>query len=360
MSDNQFRLDSPIFIGGSGSSGNTLLARMFGRHPAVHCSPEMSLFNKREIYGDFTRLKRSLRGWLQWGVPTRGYSQYFKILPPAEGLLLTKNDLLIAASQADSPRNFADRIQTLALQRSGKIVFAEKTPSDVYCFSELAALYPNCLLVHCIRDGRDVICSLMSRGYNVFEASSIWLYNTACGIGCRDLPNYIEVRYEELVSNPESVLRVLCDKAGVDFDPCMLRPKDGEKASKFAVAGSWKSSTSDPINQSSVGRYNRDLSPENSDSFCRVCLTPAGARNAGVQALTARELLCHLGYATSRPASRKLPYKVRLLAAYVILRSNLHLLRKGYGPRRALTKFASSPNASLQHLNAVQNTAKAA
>ena len=41
---------NPIIIGGSGSSGSSLLATILNRHPEVAVGPELSLFNKPVLY----------------------------------------------------------------------------------------------------------------------------------------------------------------------------------------------------------------------------------------------------------------------------------------------------------------------
>lgn len=337
------QVDTPIFIGGASSSGNTLLAKMFSRHPHVFCGHEMSLFNKQRIYADFESVKRKLPIWIRRGLPTDGYSQYFKIIPPMENRLFTKEALLRCVSEAGSLRDLLDRIQVHCLSATGKSIFAEKTPSDVYCYRQLAELYPRCLLIHVIRDGRDVACSLMKRGFDIFEAASIWLYNAACGIGCRDLPNYVEIHYENLVKDPQSTLQAICEKASVPFDPCMLRPQEGEQASRFAQAGYWKSCVSDSVNQQSVGRYQADMSSAAYAVFCSVQLTKIGAQKAGTGQLTAFELLRALGYSAELPERQTSSLRIKLLEKRDHLRQNMDLLRRGYWLRPALTQAAVQP-----------------
>ena len=338
MKIRQLRLDKPIFIGGASSSGTSLLARMFSRHPDVFCGQEMSLFNKRRIFADFQAVKRKLPAWLKRGLPTDGYSQYFKIIPHVENDLLTQDTLLRCASEANSLREFVDRIQVHCLSETGKIILAEKTPSDVYCFRQLAKLYPNCLLIHSVRDGRDVVCSLMKRGYDIFEATSIWLFNTACGIGCRDMPNYIEIRYEELVRDPQETLRRICERSSIPYDPCMLQPMEREKVSRFAIDGAWKNSTSDPVSQKSIGRHAAEMGDADYAAFCSVQLTHVGARKAGTCQLTGGELLRLLAYSGEPPTRRASLIKIKLLEKRDRLRQNKRLILKTYLPRRALTQ----------------------
>src|SRR3972149_6035587 len=73
------RLESPIFVGGAGSSGSSLLAVLLNRHPKVYCGAEASLFNKAAILGDFDVLKRKLAAWLKNGLPTDGFALYPKV-----------------------------------------------------------------------------------------------------------------------------------------------------------------------------------------------------------------------------------------------------------------------------------------
>ena len=117
----------------------------------------------------------------------------------------------------------------------------------------------------------------MKRKFDIFAATSIWLYNTSCGIGCRDLPNYMEYHYEELVDNPPAVLNRICDRLGITFDPAMLEPGQNEFTSKFFAAGAWSSNPAQPINRQSVGRFKTDLSDADYAQFSSVQLSKAGA-----------------------------------------------------------------------------------
>lgn len=321
---------------------------MFSRHPDVYCGQEMSLFNKRKLYGDFANVKRSFARWLRRGLPTDGYSLYQRIIPFSEDGLVTHEMLLRTMTSANSLREFSDRVQTHVLNGSGKRVLAEKTPSDVYCFRQIAKLYPNCTLIHCIRDGRDVTCSLMKRGMDVFEATSIWMYNAACGVACRDLPNYLEVRYEEMVQDPTAMLHRICQKASIEFDPCMLQTNEGERTSKFVTAGAWKSNTRDPINQKSVGRYKTDMTAADYAAFCHVQLTETGMRQVGGQQTTAFELLRSLGYSAELPEQPVSKLRSIYLDASDRFRQGRRLARKGYWPRPALMQMAPHATSSAR------------
>ncbi len=85
---------------------------------------------------------------------------------------------------------------------------------------------PEARFVHMIRDGRDVALSLERRdsGLSTQEVARRWSHRIR---GTRRAANgvrhYIEVRYEDLVTDPEPVLRRICEHAELGYDPEMLR-----------------------------------------------------------------------------------------------------------------------------------------
>jgi hypothetical protein len=326
------RLDTPIFVGGGGSSGSSLLAALLRRHPDVYCPSEIALFNKAEIYKDINTWKHKLPKWLKKGLPTDGYYPYFRTLPVQD--VITHEFLIRAANESSSTRQFIDKIQIHCLEQSDRQLFAEKTPSNSYCFPQLVATYPNCLLIHPVRDGRDVACSLMKRGFSIFAAASSWLYNTACAYACRDLPNYFEYKYEELVVDPAAVMRRLCERAAIDFDPQMLEPQKEEQKWNYPLSGVWNTDPSKPISAKSVGRYKTDLSDADYAIFCRVRLTDDAAKRAGIKPLTALELLQSLGY-DAQPAPTQPSWAKSKLSEVrdMVRRTNRFLLRRRLPPR---------------------------
>ncbi|MEX2308353.1 MAG: sulfotransferase [Pirellulales bacterium] len=337
------RLESPIFVGGAGSSGSSLLAVLFNRHPQVYCGAEASLFNKSAILDDFELLKRKLDTWLRNGLPTDGFALYPKVLPHAERDLLTPDVLTRCLRDSANTRQFIDAIQRSCLTASGKKIFAEKTPSNAYCFRQLGDLYPQGLLVHPIRDGRDVVCSFMRRGFDVFFATSAWLYNVACALSCRERPNYFEYRYEDLAQRPEAVLQQICERISIPFDDRMLESANVE--AKPELGDSWRSNPvwrNNPatnINPKSIGQYKTEFNEADYAIFCAVRLSDVGARRAGAPNYSTVELLELLGYSTDPVSKRASWARARYLELRDMYRRNKYFLRRGRLPRRALTKI---------------------
>jgi hypothetical protein len=110
----------------------------------------------------------------------------------------------------------------------GKSRYGDKTPMHATDIDVLSRVLPEARFIHIIRDGRDVAASLRGLPFAPGDGGipaiaalwrdTIWRARRAAA----DLPHYTEVRYEALVTEPERVLRELCDFLELDFAPEML------------------------------------------------------------------------------------------------------------------------------------------
>lgn len=92
----------------------------------------------------------------------------------------------------------------------------------------MAATFPEARFIHVVRDGRDVALAFtrLVREPVPFEAAYTWRRFVEGAIrGGRSLgpTRYREVRYENLVADPERELRHVCDFIDLRFDETMLR-----------------------------------------------------------------------------------------------------------------------------------------
>jgi len=165
--------------------------------------------------------------------------------------------------------NFADR--------QGKTRWAEKTPNNVFCIKEIFDFFPAAKFVHVVRDGRDVILSLtQSRGFEIFGSIMRWLLAVEAGIRFREHPNYYEIKYEDLVLEPEDTLKKLMAFLGEDYDPKML---------DFTESGK-----KNPLNYGSTPIFTKSV-----EKWKRTELTPNAK---SLFDLSMRSMLEKLGYET--------------------------------------------------------------
>lgn len=212
----------PFFVG-RGRSGTTLLRSIFNAHPDMaipyesHFPVTMSLSGRRYEDGDTLDTVRFLADLFDHWAFKRWE------LPPAE---------VVSAFRSESPEELPDALRLVYrtyAEHHGKTRFGEKTPSFVLHIGLLAHVFPESRFIHVIRDGRDVALSYLQGGWgpkDLQEAAVYWKrfvergrrYGEQLG---RD--RYLEVRYEELVADPERQVRTLCDFIDLDFDDAMLR-----------------------------------------------------------------------------------------------------------------------------------------
>lgn len=143
----------------------------------------------------------------------------------------------LSAALADPPpTDFADAVRRVFgfyAGRTGKSRYGDKTPSYVLRVPLLAEIFPESRFIHLIRDGRDVAVSFSHVRFgpqSVGETAIYWKRRVLQGR--RDgralgEDRYREVRYEDLVKDPEAILTDLCAFADLDFDSAMLRYYEG-------------------------------------------------------------------------------------------------------------------------------------
>ena len=211
------------FIVARGRSGTTLLRAMFDAHPDM-AIPNESHFvvqfarhrGRYESGGGFDResfARDVLDHWAfkRWGLPDDEVLAALETAPPA-----------------DLPAAIRDVFATYA-RHHGKSRYGDKTPSYVLSVGLLASTFPEARFIHLIRDGRDVALSYLDTDFGsrtLGQAAIYWDRFVRAGraAGARLGPErYREVRYEDLVTDPERVLTELCAFVGVEFDERMIR-----------------------------------------------------------------------------------------------------------------------------------------
>jgi protein-tyrosine sulfotransferase len=259
-----------IVMGGAPRSGTTLLRRLLDRHPAIVAGPEAKLF----VPAAFN---------LEW---------------LSKGFDIPLGELRAMRRESPSQGAFIDAFAARVRVASGKPRWAEKTPMNIRSLDWITGHFPQASIVHLIRDGRDVVCSMREHpdwrwtgdGWDkVLVPRSIetyarrWLTDTAAGMRWRGHPGYVEVRYEDVVAEPAVSLRGLCDAIGEAPDATWLgqvcRPVEALDPSLGRVAGAEggpggageRPDDRGGISDVSVGRWRSDLSTAEQALVARLC-----------------------------------------------------------------------------------------
>lgn len=213
-------MSSPFFVVGTDRSGSTMFRLMLNEHESLSLPNEswfvIDLVRELPVTGVLSSEQLGLAHsivtehprWKDWKV---------------------EDSALMNAYHALSSPQLADVIDaTFRLEVGQGPRWGDKTPSYIDIMPELHQLFPKAKFVHIIRDGRDVCISLLSKKWRGSETWTIARYwrdalRSARTEG-RKLPRnqYIEVHYENLVTDTEGTLTKICEFLGEPFDPKML------------------------------------------------------------------------------------------------------------------------------------------
>jgi hypothetical protein len=139
----------------------------------------------------------------------------------------TRNRQAILNKRITSYAELVDAIFSTLAEEKHKRRWGDKTPDYVVDLEVLWALFPGCKIIHVVRDGRDVALSLRDLSWgtrSLPRAAADWRWKAMIGrkVGAVLGTHYIEVRYEDLVRNPELQLLRVCEFLDEPYDAAML------------------------------------------------------------------------------------------------------------------------------------------
>lgn len=256
----------PIFIGGTGRSGTTVLVRLLGLHPEILAVRWESQFlvaprglvnvaQRGWRRGELSRLLGLLEGrWfrrvMNEGKPNEYEAGLVADVEPEE--LAAALDFLRSELAGDDPegrwreivRSFTHRLLDPAAERAGASRWCEKTPRNILFADRLAEIFPDAQQLHILRDGRDVVSSMVERQFwpiaagsefpelrrfrgevTVDKAAEYW--RTVLELANRitaglDPERYLELRFEDLIADTAGTVERICGFLGLPADPRLL------------------------------------------------------------------------------------------------------------------------------------------
>jgi hypothetical protein len=210
------------FVVGVPRSGTTLLRLMLDAHPQMAIPPETyfvpNLIEACEGGAGPEQAHTLMTTHRRWG-----------------DLGLDDAALLERLRAAPQPLSAGDAVRAvfeLYTERRGKQRWGDKTPAYLTSIGEISRALPEARFVHIVRDGRDVALSVlampeadrpMRSPQTVAEVAARWRKRIErAREQSSGLPGYLEVSYEDLVTDPEPQLRRVCELIDLDLDSAML------------------------------------------------------------------------------------------------------------------------------------------
>lgn len=151
----------------------------------------------------------------------------------------------------------------------GKSRPGEKSPMHMQHVEEMIKLYPKAKVICVIRDGRDVVNSMLKTwGDTGFprrvEWSSIgWTHNARLAIKyARKYPEcFVVMRFESLLQNPEFELRKICTFIGEEYEVGLLDSGNCDSGTIQDWENEWKGKANQELDVSRIEgwRKNNDI-----------------------------------------------------------------------------------------------------
>ena len=339
------KIFSSLLIGGCGSSGTTLLAHLINASDSIYCGPELNLFNKLQLYiHPFHYTREKFLSLLKKGIPTIGELNSDLLAESTHRRpISTRNFMLdldvygytigqicdLAAEYKDFYA-FANEFFLPCLKKEKKIMWAEKTPTNAYCVKEFLSSFSSGYYIHMVRDGRDVVPSLIKRGYKAETAIRRWLHDTAAGFPFRKSKKCLIIKYEDLVRNPAQILDKIFRFLKLNDSAELAVEKAQNKNLLSHPLDEWNFRPNKKISNAAVSKWKQlDYSDKGylEQLFRHVYLDESIAKNWGLPLrCNGNALLSQFGYDPSDNWNVRPDYGFRLLWHYCeeVLISLLH------------------------------------
>jgi hypothetical protein len=236
-----------IFVVGNSRSGTTMMARILGRHSQVFCFSELHVFEQllaadnlacgisredaQALIGRVLSIQK--HGFFHPHVP----SNY---LTNAEGII---KGLVANASGRFDPAQVLRAVLLHETNRNGKRIPCEQTPRNLFYLEEILAAYQNARVIYMVRDPRDVLLSQKNKwrrrflgarnipvpeavrswaNYHPFTIAKLWCANERVARRFANDRRMVQVKFEDLLADPEGQIKIVCAAFALGFEPDML------------------------------------------------------------------------------------------------------------------------------------------
>ena len=237
---------NPVFIIGLHRTGSTLLKEVINQNPSIAMATDeihlktpwyKDFFNYAEKYGNLKN-NQIINDFVDFLLDGNLQGSFWKELKNTN---IDENR--VRQRILNSNRSYKSLVTIIMEEYAfseGKVRYGSKYPVHFSKVQLLEDWYPDCKIIHITRDPRAICASKVNdRATNNRKKSSPFFsplihygtilffvfeyyWSSKIHSSWSSNPNYMKIRYEDLVVNPKKTIESICDFTEIDFSMTML------------------------------------------------------------------------------------------------------------------------------------------
>jgi len=217
--------EGPLFIIGMPRSGTKLLRGLLTKHPRIRIlAAETDFMPFIDAWVQRNGRPVTPEAFAQFSAEMQG-ANYFTFRSASRGEFRWQDWRAACNGHFDVGGLFEGFARyELEAERGGGTIWADKSPAYIRQVPLLLKHFPSARILHIVRDVRDHCVSMRNAwGKDIRRSAWRWGKDVLAAHGhCRNLPERcLEVRFEELLQQPDLQMRRICVFLGLDFFPGM-------------------------------------------------------------------------------------------------------------------------------------------
>jgi len=249
----------PLFIVGMPRSGTTLLSALLDAHPQIAIAPETHFYTRGRP-ADSSTPDTIEEVWAR-----------LRQQPGVQDMALTEAETArlwdrLGRHKQPAPPDLLRALCSTYADRSGAQAWGEKTPDHLVHVPTIVEEFPEAVVLCIVRDPRDVCLSLRDLPWNRDSLpESAWKWRRYARLTARYEQVYPDqfraVKYEDLLSDPERLLRDVLAWLHAPFDAQMLSFHEGEEGPADTEREPWKENVHQPIDPTNQEKWRTGTGP---------------------------------------------------------------------------------------------------
>ena len=224
--------ERPIFVVGHRKTGTTLVQELLDGHPQLAVLPGESNHFNTFLPRDPARIAVDAQRWWLLRLITPSGIPPFWALGEDRGAYAAFTARLLGLVEANPGRDVLG-MGAVALAPGDRAAWVEKTPGHEHRLAAILEAYPQARFVHVVRDPRSVAAAIVRLDRATEQPTDL----VDVGLTIRRSfeaadpgDRYLVVRYEDLVGDPEPVMRRVAGFAEIEWSDSLLTPTVGGMA----------------------------------------------------------------------------------------------------------------------------------